>query len=66
MWALNGQHLDLLAAWIGASLRERAPHAAGMTMMARLPRWMKAAANRETVMHGIAQLRARLEAAGAA
>jgi hypothetical protein len=64
LWALNARHLDLLAAWLGASLRERPADISGLTMMAGLPRWMKARSNREAVMAGIHRLRAALAAEG--
>ncbi|WP_114950761.1 hypothetical protein [Sphingosinicella terrae] len=52
----NVAHLDALEAWLGADLRERGP-VAGLTMMARLPRWMKAASNRPLVRKALAELR---------
>ena len=52
----NLEHLDLLERWLGAKLRERGP-VAGLTMMARLPRWMKSAAMRGPVLKALGELR---------
>lgn len=56
LWALNPQHLQLLDSYLGADLRKRPLHINGMTMMARLPRWMKLAANRPKVLAGLRRL----------
>jgi hypothetical protein len=56
----NRTHLELLAAWLGAGLRERGPEA-GLTMMARLPRWMKAAGNRERIIKALDDIRAQMD-----
>jgi endogenous inhibitor of DNA gyrase (YacG/DUF329 family) len=52
----NLPHLDALEIWLGARLRERGS-VAGLTMMARLPRWMKSASARPLVMKALAELR---------
>jgi hypothetical protein len=52
----NLAHLDALEQWLGAKLRERGP-VAGLTMMARLPRWMKAASARPGVIKALADMR---------
>lgn len=52
----NLAHLDALEQWLGAKLRERGP-VAGLTMMARLPRWMKAASARPEVLKALADMR---------
>lgn len=66
LWAFNLRHLDLLGALVGASLRERerAAQARGevvsnKTLLARLPRWMKAAKNRDAVVACVERLRGR-------
>jgi hypothetical protein len=66
LWAYNFRHLDLLGRLVGASVRERerAAKARGevvtnATMLARLPRWMKAAKNRDAVLMCIERLRER-------
>lgn len=59
LWVYNVAHLDALAAWLGASLRER-PGDDGLvnkTMMSRLPRWMKSAKNRPKILQALAKLR---------
>ena len=61
LWAWNLQHLDLLAAVVGARLRERArglSFRSNDTLLAKLPRWVKAAKNREPVLECVAKLRA--------
>lgn len=63
LWVLNLAHLEALEDWLGAKVRERGPRA-GLTMMARLPRWMKASTNRTKVLRGLAQLRELAEKSG--
>jgi hypothetical protein len=60
LWAFNEAHLALLAEYVGAGLRERNPQRPGMTMVARLPRWLKSAKNRDEVLRTIARLSHRL------
>ena len=59
----NLAHLDALEAWLGASLRERGP-VAGLTMMARLPVWMKSATMRPKILRALRHLRERAKRAG--
>ncbi len=63
LWVNNLAHLEALEDWLGAKVRERGPQP-GLTMMAKLPRWMKASTNRAKVLRGLAQLRERAEKAG--
>lgn len=56
LWATNPEHLKVLLDYLGASLRKRALSPHHMTMMARLPRWMKAADRREVVLSALRQL----------
>ena len=63
LWVLNLAHLDALEDWLGAKVRERGPQS-GQTMMAKLPRWMKASTNRSKVLRGLAQLRELAEKSG--
>ncbi|MFD7560451.1 hypothetical protein ACFV9E_38910 [Streptomyces sp. NPDC059835] len=57
LWAYDEEHIDALAAYVGARLRER--HASPtMAMFARLPVWMKSAHRRAEVLAGLATLRA--------
>ena len=63
LWVDNLSHLEALEAYLGAKLRERGP-VPGLTMMARLPAWMKAASAREKILRGLRHLRERAEKAG--
>lgn len=63
LWVYNEAHLDALETWLAADLRERGP-VAGLTMMARLPRWMKAAGMRPGVVKALAELRAQAKQDG--
>ena len=63
LWVNNLVHLEALEDWLGAKVRER-PADRGLTMMARLPRWMKASTNRPKVLRGLAQLRELAEKSG--
>lgn len=64
IWAYNAAHVDVLAEWLGATLRERVARPGSMTMMARLPRWMKAASARPRVVAALAKMRERAEREG--
>jgi len=58
LWAYNLEHLDFLAAHIGAKLRERNGFQFRVRSIgARLPRWMTSAGNREAVLKAIEKLR---------
>ncbi|WP_203978923.1 hypothetical protein [Planotetraspora silvatica] len=57
LWAYNEDHVDELAAYVGARLRERGVARPTMAMFARLPRWMKASGNRSDVLAGLERLR---------
>ena len=63
LWIDNLAHLDALEEYLGAKVRERGP-VAGLTMMARLPAWMKASTNRVKVLRALAQLRILAEKNG--
>lgn len=61
LWAYNHRHLTQLEQYVQATLRERAPwYDSGrkMTMLARLPRWITSAKNREEILRVIARIRA--------
>ena len=58
LWARNIAHLDLIEAYVNATLRERALQPVKMTQLARLPAWIKSAANRENLRKAIKSLRA--------
>jgi hypothetical protein len=59
LWALNAQHLDLLESYVGATLREDAYPSSvrRMTILAKLPAWLKSAKHRNEVLRGIGRLR---------
>lgn len=57
LWAYNAEHLDLLERYVGARLRERGREPE-MTMLAKLPQWIKSANNRDQVLKTIRKLRA--------
>ena len=59
LWVRNLDHLDLIEAYVKATLRERTLQPTKMTLLARLPAWMKAAANRGSLLKGIERLRAK-------
>jgi hypothetical protein len=66
LWAYNLEHLDLLRRFVQASLRERAPwYDTGhkMTLVARLPAWIKRATNRDEVLRAVSRIQASLIAA---
>lgn len=61
LWAYNLEHLDFLAAHVGAKLRERNGFAFRVRSIgARLPRWMTSAGNREAVLKAMEQLREKV------
>jgi hypothetical protein len=65
LWAYNLEHLDLIRRFVAADLRERAPwYDTGhkMTLVARLPAWIKSAKNRDEVLHAIDRIRASVTA----
>ena len=64
LWVWNRAHAELLAEWLGASLRERSRIPYHWSMVSRLPRWMKQASMREPVMRALDRLRDRALAAG--
>jgi hypothetical protein len=53
LWAFNRTHLDLLEAYVAAGLRERRASPGCMSMLARLPAWMKAAKHRDEVVRTV-------------
>lgn len=63
LWAFNRQHLDILAEYVGAGLRERGPAEHAMTMVARLPAWIKTAKHRAEVLKVLDRLRHSLDSA---
>ncbi|MCM1975036.1 hypothetical protein [Streptomyces sp. G1] len=65
LWAYNLEHLDLIRRFVAADLRERDPwyeHGRKMTVVARLPAWVKLAKNRTEVLRVIDRMRASVVA----
>ncbi|MFD7539217.1 hypothetical protein [Streptomyces sp. NPDC059819] len=63
VWAYNLEHLDLIGRFVQAPLREGIPwhdHGRKMTVVARLPAWMKQAKNRDEVLRAITRIHASL------
>lgn len=60
LWAYNAGHLDLLESYVAARLRERGPIPGTMSLVERLPAWLKSAKNRADVLRLIRRLRASL------
>ncbi|QNP69034.1 hypothetical protein IAG44_05975 [Streptomyces roseirectus] len=62
VWAYNLEHLTLLRDFVAADLREHAPwyehEHRRMTLVARLPAWLKSAKNRPEILRTIDRLRA--------
>ncbi|WP_284434824.1 hypothetical protein [Streptomyces sp. TUS-ST3] len=66
LWAYNLEHLELIRRFAQASLRERTPwYDTGqkMTLVARLPVWIKRAKNRDEVLRAVSRIHASLVAA---
>jgi len=63
LWVDNLAHLDMLEDYLGAKVRERG-EVRGLTMMARLPAWMKSSTMRPKILRGLAHLRDRADKAG--
>lgn len=58
LWAYNPEHLEFLAAHVGAKLRERNGFKYQVKSIgAKLPRWMSSKNNREQVLRAIEKLR---------
>ncbi|MGP3978037.1 hypothetical protein ACTWQF_29275 [Streptomyces sp. 8N114] len=60
LWAYNERHIDELAAYVRAVLRQQVASPT-MAMFSRLPVWMKRADNRPEVLAGLGTLRALAE-----
>jgi hypothetical protein len=64
LWAYNRRHLAFLRAYVAATDRRRAERddkdSRNRLLESRLPRWMKAAKNRDAVVRGLAALEEKL------
>ncbi|GAA0422318.1 hypothetical protein [Streptomyces luteireticuli] len=59
LWAYNREHLELIRRFVASTLRERDPwYEPGrkMTLLARLPAWVKRSRNRTEVLRAIERL----------
>ncbi|MGW4208691.1 TFIIB-type zinc ribbon-containing protein [Lentzea sp. NPDC004789] len=65
LWALNAEHLDLLESYVTAKLREDPlpTSVRRMTVLAKLPAWLKSAEHRDEVLRAIRRLRATVPGA---
>ncbi|HEY9661341.1 MAG TPA: hypothetical protein V6C65_23035 [Allocoleopsis sp.] len=62
LWAYNADHLNFLERYVQATIRERQGSKGGHHSIAvRLPRWMKLAKNRNSILKNIQRLKGRLE-----
>jgi len=55
-WAFNEKHLDYLEDYVSSDLRERIPNR-NSSIPSRIPKWVKNAKNRDTVLKCIQRLR---------
>ena len=64
LWAYNPAHLDFLAAFVGARIRERRRDPvhgwSNAAIASRLPAWLKVAKNRAAILKGVERLRRRV------
>ena len=64
LWAYNPKHLTFIAQYVAADLRQRKPDKqhgwCNRSLASRLPRWIIARKNRETILRTIAKLKKRL------
>lgn len=57
LWVRNLDLLELIEHYVSAQLRERSLSRVHMTMLDRLPKWIKVASNRGDLLRGIERLR---------
>lgn len=57
LWAFNIRHLDLLESYLGARLRERGSVPGSMSLVERLPAWLKSAKHRDEALRVVRRLR---------
>ncbi len=59
LWATNKRHLAFLRNFVEATLRERKPNI-NSSLISRLPKWIKSAKNRSSLLVGLARLESRV------
>lgn len=57
LWAYNAEHIDILRAYVSATLRERSANAGNASMFSRLPAWLKSAKNRRAAVSRLDKLK---------
>ncbi len=60
LWAYNADHLALLEDYLAATLRERGEYHGSMSLVERLPAWLKSAKHRDEALRGTRRLRKAL------
>jgi uncharacterized C2H2 Zn-finger protein len=60
LWAYNAGHLDLLHDYVAAQVRDRGDRLGTMSLVERLPAWIKEAKHRDEVLKTIGRLRLSL------
>lgn len=60
LWALNSDHLSYLEDFVKATQRLKSDEVANRSIISRLPRWIKSAKNRESILEAIKKLRKKL------
>ncbi|MER6915588.1 hypothetical protein ABT354_28280 [Streptomyces sp. NPDC000594] len=63
LWAYDLEHLDLIRRFVRAPLRERMPYGGTgqrMTLVARLPAWIKRAKNRNEILRAVNRIHGSL------
>ncbi|MGP5210674.1 hypothetical protein ACTXJ5_07760 [Psychrobacter alimentarius] len=63
LWAFNNRHLEYLEDFVSAKHRQRNPSSdtwMNSSLASRLPKWLKAAKNREQVLKAIAVLKNKI------
>lgn len=61
LWAYNLEHLNLLEAYLAARIRERGEYKGTMSLIERLPAWLKAARHREESLRAVRRLRESIQ-----
>jgi hypothetical protein len=61
LWAFNPAHLDLLEGYVAVRLRERGRAPGTMSLLERLPAWLKSAKHRDEILREIGRLRTSLQ-----
>jgi hypothetical protein len=59
LWAYNQKHLEMLENYVAAKLRERTVKGRN-SFLSKLPKWIKAAKNRDEILKGIVKLKKKL------